>query len=128
MLDHANAANDAVEDTGDDPLTGQLVLIDVVGQDQRLQNRFGHVFVRKVIGAGPASQNGRVDSCRKARDSIVTDVGKCVDEPAPAVRPWAGEITMDPTRRADYPRWRVGPVFRSRVILGMVRGSRADSG
>jgi hypothetical protein len=38
------AANDATENAGNDFLAGEFVLIHVVGEDQRLQYRFGHVY------------------------------------------------------------------------------------
>ena len=40
--EHLHAANNPVEHAGDDPLAGELIFINVIRQDQRLQNGFGH--------------------------------------------------------------------------------------
>lgn len=62
LFHHAHAANDPIKNAGDDPLAGELILIDVVGQNQRLQDWFRHVFVRREIGARPLSRCCRENS------------------------------------------------------------------
>jgi hypothetical protein len=72
----ADAADDAIEDAGDNPLAGELIFVDVIGEDQRLQNGFGHSTDKRgsagrekpaSVAAAPFCQTTPIPSMRQYR-------------------------------------------------------------
>jgi hypothetical protein len=53
LPEHPHAANNSIKHAGNDSLAGEFVLVNVIRQDQRLQNRFRHLsnFKRRLCYA-----------------------------------------------------------------------------
>jgi hypothetical protein len=49
LLNYSHAANNAVEDSRNNPFAGQFIFIYVIGENQRLQNWSGHMWIRTEV-------------------------------------------------------------------------------
>jgi hypothetical protein len=67
--EHFHTADNPVENAGDNPLAGELIFINVIRQDQRLQNWFGH----SSTCAKRYSKNGN--------EAILPEIRRGVDAP-----------------------------------------------